>query len=519
MVSSEVSRLCKTLLSLKLVTQAQLDECLSELSHSATGAGQLIDVLDRKNVLTPYQVNHLRKEDLSSLVLGDYALLYQNASGSFARVYRARSLKDGKMVGIKVLRQRYTEDLKAVAQFRREAEFGKTLRHPNIVPIYDVLRDREYHFLTMEFVEGGNLRDFINIRKQVAAPEATKYVLEMALGLHYALGKGLTHRDMKMTNVLMSTRGVSKLVDFGLASTEVGTPSGVARGESAARAIEYATLEKGTGVPRHDPRTDLYFLGAIYYELLTGVPPLARTRDRAERSEFARYTDIRPIAQACPDLPREVVRIVERLMQVNPIQRYQTPGEVIVDLRPTLLEIGGTLPATDSLDQQAPPVLSPSVSAPSANNTANATTIMCIERRHKQQEFIRKFFSKRGYRVLILGDLQRGINFVRDNPPDCVLLMGQAIEDSVVKSYHEMVRATQAANAGCVLVLSEKQADLKSSLTETKTTRVLVQPITLRELHAELRVALGTDVATNGDGDDEGESDDSIWLPFNGKPR
>src|SRR5579871_246957 len=158
MLSSDVSKLCKTLSRLKLVTEGQLDECLSELRHSASNVSQLIDVLERKNFLTPYQIGHLRKEDIASLVLGDYAILYQNASGSFARVYRARSLRDGKMVGIKVLRQRYSEDLKAVAQFRREAEFGKTLRHPNIVPIYEVLRDREYHFLTMEFVEGGNFR-------------------------------------------------------------------------------------------------------------------------------------------------------------------------------------------------------------------------------------------------------------------------------------------------------------------------------------------------------------------------
>ena len=191
-------------------------------------------------------------------------------------------------------------------------------------------------------------------------------------------------------------------------------------------------------------------------------------------------------------------------MQVNPIQRYQTPGEVIVDLRPTLVEIGGTLPATDSLDPQSPPV--PALSTASGTST----TIMCIEHRHKQQEFIRKFFSKRGYRVLILGDLQRGINFIRENPPDCVLLMGQSIKESVLKGYHDIVRATQAANAGCVLVLSEKQADLKPSLTETKTARVVVQPITLRELHAELLATLGKN---------DHDSEESGPVPFNGKPR
>lgn len=169
-------------------------------------ADHLLSDLERRGVLTSYQTGKLRRGETDGLRVGQYRLLYRNAAGSFARVFRGCSVEDGSMVGVKVLRQRLASDPRAVTLFRREGELGKRLKHKNIVPIYEVGQDGDQHYITMEFVEGGNFRDFIKIRKSFSAEEATKYVLDIAEGLNYALGLGLTHRDLKLTNVLLSAR-------------------------------------------------------------------------------------------------------------------------------------------------------------------------------------------------------------------------------------------------------------------------------------------------------------------------
>ena len=477
MLSSEARDLSKTLLKSKLLTPQQWDDCLNELGGSIEGLDPVFSYLERKGLLTSYQIGQLRKGETDSIVLGEYALQYRNASGSFARVYRAKSLKTGQMVGIKVLRQRWSEDPRTVAQFRREAELGKTLKHDNIVPIYEVAESNGQHFLTMEFVEGGNLRDFLTIRGKLSPLEATRCVMEIAQGLAYALTKGLTHRDMKLTNVLMSARGVAKLVDFGLAGAEGSGPGGSARGESAQRAIEYATIEKGTGVQRDDPRSDLYFLGAIYWELLAGIPPFARTKDRVERSQFSRYAGVRPLSQVDASIPRSVSRVVERLMQINPNLRYQTPNEVVGDLRGVLNELLNGVPAAGEANNGKP-----------AERTQ--PMVMCIDNRPESQDVLRNYFAKHGYRPLILSDIERGLNRVRDNPPDCVVIMGESVGEDAVRGFRKIPEIANELPPACVLVLSEKQKALREDLTETGTMRIAQQPLSLRELHRLVHKAL-----------------------------
>src|SRR5258708_5611901 len=379
MSSSKVDEICRMLVRLDLIPQHQIDICLGQFGLRTWQPDDVLRWLEHKGMLTFYQVGRIAKGEIDGLVLGNYKLMYRNASGSFARVYRACDLRSGRMVGLKVLRQRWSDDPKAVSEFHREAELGKAMLHENIVPIYEVGVSSGQHFFSMEFVEGGNLRDFINIRKKLSPQEATKCILDMTSGLDYAFSRGSTHRDLKMTNVLMSSQGVAKLVDFGLA--------GVAEddryeGESAQRALEYATLEKNTGAPRNDPRSDMYFLGAIYYELLTGVPPLPRTKDRFERSQFSRYQQVRPVRTLVPGIPRSVANLVDRMMQLNPVQRYQTPADALRDLRSVYSELGQN-PQLASGD-------SPADSTRGSSTTAGGPvhTIMCIEDRHKQQDFL-----------------------------------------------------------------------------------------------------------------------------------
>ncbi len=496
MASADVNQICQTLLKLRLVDQRQLDECL--VGPAARSSEVFLQTLERKGVITSYQSSQLKKGDEAGLVLGHYALLYHNASGSFARVFRAKDLNTGQMLGLKVLRSRYTRNPKSIAEFKREAELGKTLKHDNIVPIYEVGQDQGEYYLSMEFVEGGNLRDFINIRKKLSVIEATKVTYEMANALQYALERGLTHRDLKLTNVLMNTRGVAKLVDFGLASLDPNAQNDANVSESAQRAIEYATLEKNTGVARNDPRSDLYFLGGIYYELLTGVPPLPRTRSAEERSEFHRYANVQPVREHEPSLPIGVVAVIEKLMHINPKVRYQSAAEVVSDLR-YLMDDYDTVPPLASKTFTLSPLNANGAEeasiteAPATPAGRDAPMVLCVEVRMKHQDVLRSYLNKHGYRVLMFSDISRAVSRVlNSNPPAAIVIMGDGIGDAALAGFQTLSKKSAAESVTCLLMVSDKQSDLydAASKSTTKSCRVLKQPLTLRDLHHEIRAGL-----------------------------
>jgi serine/threonine protein kinase len=266
---------------------------------------------------------------------------------------------------------------------------------------------------------------------------------------------------------------VAKLVDFGLAGDEVMDSE--AGGDSLQRALEYATLERGTNAPPNDPRSDLYFLGGIYYELLTGVPPYPRTHSREERKQFSRYSSIRPIRSVDPNVPKSVVEIVERLMKIHPEQRYQSAGLVRNDALAALAELEGRgRPA-------------PAAAEEPRNGKTPMPTVLCIEHRLKQQDVIRDYLSRRGFRVLLFNDVRRALSRVRTDPPDCVVMMGDSIGEEIVDVY-DQIRELNGERFVNIAVLAERQAALRSQLEQTSTSRVMVQPITLRELRREIHV-------------------------------
>jgi len=480
MPPTNLDELAQLLVRLRLVDPLLLDECVNRVENAGGQPTDLLRLLEGRHVLTTYQVSRLERDETDALVLGNYKLLYRNASGSFARVFRAEAISDGRMVGLKLLRQRWARDPRTVALFHREAELGQKLQHDYIVPIYEVASQGDYHYFTMEFVEGGNFRDFLNIRKTLSPAEATRYTLQMAEALDYALSMGVTHRDLKLTNVLMSSRGVAKLVDFGLAGDVVIDRQG--SGESPQRALEYATLEKGTNAPSHDPRSDLFFLGAIYYELLTGVPPFPRTRSRDERRQFSRYANVRPVRNVSPNVPRAVADVVERLMKVNPEQRYQSPAAAASDLRAILVELNGhATGGSDAADD-----------GPRHDGTGSVRTrptVMCIEHRIRQQNLLRDYLSKRGFRVLVLNDVQRGLKRLEKDPPDCVVLMGESIGDGIVSAFQQTAELAQSASFVSIAILAERQSEIRLQLEESPLSRILVQPVSLRDVRREIHLS------------------------------
>ncbi|MEZ6065927.1 MAG: protein kinase [Planctomycetaceae bacterium] len=460
---------------LGLVPLKDLRQVLAPLPKSASES-DFLQALERQELLTSFQAEKLRKRSTDDLVLGDIALLYRNAAGSFARVYRGRSLSTGEMLGVKVLRDRWSNDAETIRLFRREGEIGKRLKHPYIVPIFDVGQQGKTHYLTMEFVEGGNLRDFLKIRQKLDPLEAALYGMQMAEGLDYALGLGITHRDLKLTNVLMTALGGVRLIDFGLGADEstLNRPDA----PDLQQALEYSTLEKGSGAPRNDPRSDIFFLGTILFELISGVPPYPRTKDRDERKRFSRYRDIGPVTAAVPKLPHKLADVIDRCLHTNPELRYQRPGEVAADLHSLLAASGRDLPASPRTGSQMA-------------TDQKSPRILCVESRPKSQNVLRDYLGKRGYRVLLLSDPERAIARIASQPPDCLVLMGQSAADNVIEVFRKALNADTFERMGAILVLSEQQRDEAGELGRAmKRVRILQQPVPLRALRLEIESLL-----------------------------
>jgi serine/threonine protein kinase len=274
---------------------------------------------------------------------------------------------------------------------------------------------------------------------------------------------------MKLTNILLSAQGVAKLVDFGLAGQDAASRS---IDDEVDRAVEYATLERGSGAPDNDPRSDLFFLGTIYYELLTGKHPYPPTKSKDERRQFSRYRDIKPIREVDPSLPPGVVKVVDKLLLINASERYQTPADVVRDLRIALAELRPGA-VDDSVVQVPPQKPSP--------------TVLCVEERLKQQDSLREYFSKHGYRVLLLRDFERAMTRLRTDAPKGLVLMGDSLGENVEAFYGKAVLTCRQTGTAVVLVLSKSQLDLKNKLAGSDTSRVLFeQPVTLRSIRKAL---------------------------------
>ncbi len=478
MAASSLNEFAKQLARLRLIDTAELQQCLQELPAMVQTSDGLMEVLQRQNLLTTYQVNKLRKDETDALVLGDVRLLYRNGSGSFARVFRAVSIESGEMIGVKLLRQRWTTVPEAIAQFHREAELLKPLRHPNIVPIHQVGIEGDHHFFTMEFIVGGNLGDMLKIRGALSPIDATRCALDMSEGLRYALARGISHRDMKRTNVLLATNGQAKLVDFGLGADEALHPGG--KKKKAQRSLDYATLEDNTGAPRNDPRSDLYFLGSIFYELLAGQPPYPRAKTRDDREQFSRYWNAQPISTVMPGLPTYLVDAVDRMMHLNPDSRHQSPAEVSDELKNVL----DRLEASSHDGEEA-------AELPEAGRSSEPT-LMFVEGRPDQQALLRDFFASRGFRVLLVSDLQRALNRLGSSAPDCLILMGGSIGREILDGFKDAVRRSQDRPIAQVAVLSKDQLTWERRLDDTVSTtaRVLTHPLVLGDLKTEIQEAL-----------------------------
>jgi len=472
MSTLDTTNLSQLVLKLGLVNDGQLQEVFDEIGKNAEPQ-KLLFALERKGALTPYQTSKLIKGDTDGYTLGGYRMLYKIASGSFGRVYRADDPRSGRVVAVKVLRRRWSEDKQKIDAFNREGKVGMALQHPNIVEIVNVGQDPSTgsYFIVMEFVEGGNLREILASCKKLEPPKALKLMEDAVAGLSYAFSKGLTHRDIKLTNILVSSQGVAKLVDFGLARICADEE------EQVDRTVDYAGLERLTGVKTGDVRSDIYFLGCVLYEMLAGRSPLEMTRDRHARMNPRRFTEVQPMTRQDLDAPPSVFQLVETMMSLEPSRRYQTPSQLLEVVRAVRAEVegGGTRPA-------GPPV------------------VYVVEASEKLQNAMRNKFKEMGFRVLMAIDPARALDRFRQQPYQGLVIDVSSVgEDGLIMFDRILAEADKlGVKLGAVLILGQDQADWQLRVRQRPNAAVMVMPA--KNFHRRLRELMGV---TEGSADGE----------------
>jgi hypothetical protein len=190
-----------------LVTKEQSYQAKTEAVDGSVDA--LVKSFLRKEFLTRWQVEKLQKAEHSGFFFGGCVVLFHIAEGTFARVYRGKKLHGGQSVAIKVLRNRFVSDPVSIKQFHEEAEAGIRLIHPNIVRTYEFGEEDGKYFMIMEYVEGSNLRDFLRLRGRLSETESLPLMIGLVSALKYSNEQGITHRDIKGTNILISSSGAA----------------------------------------------------------------------------------------------------------------------------------------------------------------------------------------------------------------------------------------------------------------------------------------------------------------------
>lgn len=259
-----------------------------------------------------------------------YEIVSKIGAGGMSDVYKAKDHILGRYVAIKVLKQEFSEDRNFVVKFRTEAQSAAGLEHPNIVNIYDVGSEEGFHYIVMEYVEGITLKTYIEKKGRLSFKESVSIAIQVARGIEAAHNKDIIHRDIKPQNIIISTEGKVKVTDFGIAKAiSSNTVSSDVMGS-----VHYTSPEHARN-GQVDGRSDIYSLGIVMYEMVTGRVPFDGETTVAVAIQHLQEEMVSPAAYAT-NLPISMEKIILKCCQKNPDRRYQTIAELLNDLRKAL---------------------------------------------------------------------------------------------------------------------------------------------------------------------------------------
>ena len=285
-------------------------------------------------------------------IVGDrYEILEKIGVGGMAEVFKGKDHKLNRYVAVKVLKEEFRDNDAFVKKFKEEAQAAARLAHPNIVNVYDVGDENGIYYIVMELVEGITLKNYIERKGSLTIKEATSIAIQVCAGLEVAHNNHIVHRDIKPQNIIISREGKVKVTDFGIAkATTSQTTTANAMGS-----VHYASPEQARG-GYVDHRSDIYSLGIVLYEMVTGrVPFDGETAVTVAVKHL--QEEMVPPSVYCKNIPYSLEQIIKKCTEKSPDRRYQDIGDLLADLKQSLMDPDGDFVQMVDVDEQAKTVV------------------------------------------------------------------------------------------------------------------------------------------------------------------
>ncbi len=259
---------------------------------------------------------------------GRYEILEEVGNGGMAVVYKAKDFDTGAIVAVKILREEYLDNEEFCRRFRNESRAIALLNHPNIVKIFDVCNSPSLQYIVMEYIDGISLKDYIEQQRVVKVKEAVHFTTQILRALMHAHAKGIVHRDIKPQNIMLLPNGRIKVTDFGIARLANSQTSTIT--DKAIGSVHYIAPEQARGSAT-DARADLYSVGVMLYEMLTGKLPFDAS-SAVSVAVMQLQADPKMPRQINPNIPVGLEEITIQAMQKDPNARYQSAAEMLQDI-------------------------------------------------------------------------------------------------------------------------------------------------------------------------------------------
>ncbi len=264
-----------------------------------------------------------------TLIGNRYEIVETIGKGGMAIVYKAKCLMLNRYVAIKVLRPEFREDKDFISRFKVEAQSAGSLSHPNVVSIYDVGQDGDLDYIVMEYVEGVTLKQYVEAKGVLPWREAVDYAGQICAGLDHAHKNGIVHKDIKPHNIIITREGTIKITDFGIA--KVMSSSTITTGSATMGSVHYFSPEQARG-GYTDHKTDIYSLGVVLYEMVTGKLPFEG--DTAIAIAMQHIEKEAPSSRALnPEVPESLDNVIRRAMCKEQSLRYDSVTQMLIDLK------------------------------------------------------------------------------------------------------------------------------------------------------------------------------------------